>query len=216
MERDAQGGSDVGRDHRARPRRRAAGDAPRRAAGLPRADRRSRAGQRPLAGAASRRRRRPIRPNRTGTRAQDLLYPAFRPVGTQGLALDSIDRDDARRPRREEPRPAAPRRGSGGAAGRLHASTPAPSTSSSTATTSCRGASSRPTIQDAAMRNLAAWSATAPWTDEVSGDRRLISSRHGRRLGCRADPAAGGRRAPRRGARRASGGSSSACPSVTC
>jgi uncharacterized protein YtpQ (UPF0354 family) len=31
-------------------------------------------------------------------------------------------------------------------------------------------------IQDAALRNLAAWSATAPWTDEVSGDRRLISS----------------------------------------
>ena len=31
-------------------------------------------------------------------------------------------------------------------------------------------------IQDAAMRNLAAWSATAPWTDEVSGERRLISS----------------------------------------
>ncbi len=26
------------------------------------------------------------------------------------------------------------------------------------------------------MRNLAAWSATAPWTDEVSGERRLISS----------------------------------------
>jgi len=31
-------------------------------------------------------------------------------------------------------------------------------------------------IQDAAMTNLAAWSATAPWTDEVSGERRLISS----------------------------------------
>ena len=31
-------------------------------------------------------------------------------------------------------------------------------------------------LQDAAMRNLAAWSATAPWTDETSGDRRLISS----------------------------------------
>jgi hypothetical protein len=31
-------------------------------------------------------------------------------------------------------------------------------------------------VQDAAMRNLATWSATAPWTDEVSGDRRLISS----------------------------------------
>ena len=32
------------------------------------------------------------------------------------------------------------------------------------------------TIQDAAMGNLAAWSATAAWTDEVSGERRLISS----------------------------------------
>jgi hypothetical protein len=31
-------------------------------------------------------------------------------------------------------------------------------------------------IQDAALRNLAAWSATAAWTDEVSGERRLISS----------------------------------------
>jgi hypothetical protein len=31
-------------------------------------------------------------------------------------------------------------------------------------------------LQDAAMSNLAAWSATAPWTDETSGDRRLISS----------------------------------------
>ena len=32
------------------------------------------------------------------------------------------------------------------------------------------------TIQEAALRNLAAWSATAAWTDEVSGERRLISS----------------------------------------
>jgi hypothetical protein len=31
-------------------------------------------------------------------------------------------------------------------------------------------------IQDAALGNLAAWSATAAWTDEVSGERRLISS----------------------------------------
>ena len=31
-------------------------------------------------------------------------------------------------------------------------------------------------IQDAAIRNLAVWSATAAWTDEVSGDRRLVSS----------------------------------------
>ena len=31
-------------------------------------------------------------------------------------------------------------------------------------------------IQEAALRNLASWSATAAWTDEVSGQRRLISS----------------------------------------
>lgn len=31
-------------------------------------------------------------------------------------------------------------------------------------------------VQDAAVANLRAWSATAPWTDEVSGDRRLLSS----------------------------------------
>ena len=31
-------------------------------------------------------------------------------------------------------------------------------------------------LQDAALRNLADWSAGAAWTDEVSGERRLISS----------------------------------------
>jgi len=34
-------------------------------------------------------------------------------------------------------------------------------------------------VRDAATANLAAWSATAPWTDEVSGDRRLLSSDSG-------------------------------------
>ena len=34
-------------------------------------------------------------------------------------------------------------------------------------------------LQDAALRNLAAWSATAAWTDETSGDRRLLSSETG-------------------------------------
>jgi hypothetical protein len=31
-------------------------------------------------------------------------------------------------------------------------------------------------VHDAAYRNLADWAASAPWTDEVSGDRRLLSS----------------------------------------
>ena len=32
------------------------------------------------------------------------------------------------------------------------------------------------TLRQEALGNLARWSATAPWTDEVSGDRRLVSS----------------------------------------
>jgi hypothetical protein len=32
------------------------------------------------------------------------------------------------------------------------------------------------TLRDAAMTNLRAWSATAPWTDELEGSRRLVSS----------------------------------------
>ena len=31
-------------------------------------------------------------------------------------------------------------------------------------------------LQDAAMRNLSTWSTSAPWTDEISGERRLVSS----------------------------------------
>ena len=31
-------------------------------------------------------------------------------------------------------------------------------------------------LRDTAMANLAAWSASAPWTDELSGERRLLSS----------------------------------------
>ena len=34
-------------------------------------------------------------------------------------------------------------------------------------------------VHEAAFRNLAAWAANAPWTDEVSGDRRLLSSDSG-------------------------------------
>src|SRR5207302_1157660 len=32
------------------------------------------------------------------------------------------------------------------------------------------------TLRDRAMDNLRAWSAAAPWTDELAGDRHLVSS----------------------------------------
>ncbi len=114
-------------------------------------------------------------PEQDWTVARDLLYPAFRPVGTQGLQIESFDRE----------------------------SLAANATQSHTQPLLDIGPAELPVVytldagaydivvngdhlmswgvepsdvQDAALRNLAAWSATAPWTDEVSGERRLISS----------------------------------------
>ena len=107
--------------------------------------------------------------------ARDVVRPAFRPVGTHGLALETIDR----------------------------ASLQAHATTSHAQQVVDSGPAGLPVVyvipahgfdivvngdhilswgiepvelQDAAMRNLAAWAATAPWTEEVSGERRLISS----------------------------------------
>ncbi|OGO51082.1 MAG: hypothetical protein A2Z32_06750 [Chloroflexi bacterium RBG_16_69_14] len=114
-------------------------------------------------------------PEQDWTRARDLLYPAFRPVGTQGLALESIDRETlAARATQSHAQPLL----DVGPAG-----LPVVYTISAGAYDIVVNGDHllswgvEPSeIQDAAMRNLAAWSATAPWTDEVSGDRRLISS----------------------------------------
>ena len=46
----------------------------------------------------------------------------------------------------------------------------------STPTTCSPGAIDAAALRDTAMDNLRAWSATAPWSDEVAGERRLISS----------------------------------------
>ena len=86
--------------------------------------------------------RRPTRRSRTGPRAKDLLYPAFRPVGTQGLALDSIDRASSGRARRRRATPSRSSTRARPACRSSTPSTPAPTTSSSTATTCCPGASS--------------------------------------------------------------------------
>jgi hypothetical protein len=70
-------------------------------------------------------------------------------------------------------------------------------------------------IQDAALRNLAEWSAGAAWTDEVSGERRLISSdtaRAGTRRGSSCPRSSTGCR----GSWARSGASSSGSRSGTC
>ena len=136
-------------------------------------------------------------PEQDWTIARGLLYPAFRPVGTSGLAMESIDRETlAAHAERSHAQPLLDQ----GPAG-----LPVVYTIDAGAYDIVVNGDHllswgvEPSqIQDAALRNLAAWSATAPWTDEVSGDRRLISSDTGTRLGRRADPAAGGHRASRR------------------
>ena len=72
-----------------------------------------------------------------------------------------------------EPHPAAPGRWPVRACPSCTRSRRPASTSWSTASTSCRGASTPAEIEAAAMANLAAWSASADWTDEELGPRRL-------------------------------------------
>lgn len=110
--------------------------------------------------------------------AKTLIYPAFRPVGALGLEIDSIDR----------------------------ASLVAHMTQSHAQPLLDPGLAALPVvytiaaggfdivvngdhllswgiepreIRDAAMRNLATWSATAPWSTEESGNRHLVSSQTG-------------------------------------
>lgn len=174
MERDPEGGSDVGRD-----RGRDFGDEP------PPAIRDSAPdylapidASAPVSGhvpAAEPTSSPADAPEHDWARAKAVVYPAFRPIGTQGLALDSIDRENLA----------------------------AHSTQSHAQPLLDMGPVELPVVytidaggydivvngdhllswgvqtselQDAALANLAAWSASAPWTVEVSGERHLVSS----------------------------------------
>ena len=107
--------------------------------------------------------------------AQGLLYPAFRPVGTQGLEIDSIDRE--RLAAHSAQSHAQPLLDSGPAGLPVVYTLDAGAYDIVVNGDHLLSWGVEPSdIQDAALRNLATWSATAPWTDEVSGDRRLISS----------------------------------------
>lgn len=110
--------------------------------------------------------------------ARTLLFPALRPVGTQGLAVESIDRDAlAVHAAQSHAQPLLDQ----GPAG-----LPVVYTMDAGGFDIVVNGDhllswgvEAAAIQDAAMRNLASWSATAAWTAETSGDRRLISSQTG-------------------------------------
>src|SRR5687767_5814489 len=107
--------------------------------------------------------------------ARDVIRPAFRPVGTQGLAIEDVNRDTlAQHAMQSHAQPVL----DAGPAG-LPVVYAIPAGGFDIVVNGDHVLSwgiEAVELQDAALRNLAAWSATAPWTDEVSGDRRLISS----------------------------------------
>jgi hypothetical protein len=174
MERDPQGGSDVGRD-----RERDFGDEPAPAFRDSAPDYLA-----PIDASAPVSGHSPVpestsspadTPEQDWTRARDLLYPAFRPVGTGGLAMDSIDRETLAAHAQQSH--AQPLLDQGPAGLPVVYTIDAGAYDIVVNGDHLLGWGVEPAeIQDAALRNLAAWSATAPWTDEVSGERRLISS----------------------------------------
>lgn len=113
-------------------------------------------------------------PEHDWARARDLIYPAFRPVGTQGLSVEGMDRDRLVSTSVSHAQPIL----DVGPAG-----LPVVYTLDAGAFDVVINGDHLLSwgvgpveIQDAALANLARWSAAAPWTEEVSGDRRLVSS----------------------------------------
>jgi hypothetical protein len=110
--------------------------------------------------------------------AKGILFPAFRPVGMQGLEIETLDREAL------------------GFHGSQHHAQPlldqGPAGLPVVYTMDAGGFDivvngdhllswgvEPSAVQDAALANLAAWSAAAPWADETSGERRLLSSQTG-------------------------------------
>jgi hypothetical protein len=107
--------------------------------------------------------------------ARDVIRPAFRPIGTQGLAIEDVQRDTlAQHAMQSHAQPVL----DAGPAG-LPVVYAIPAGGFDIMVNGDHLLSwgiEAVELQDAALRNLAAWAATAPWTDEVSGNRHLISS----------------------------------------
>ena len=107
--------------------------------------------------------------------ARGLLYPAFRPVGMQGLGVDTIDRETLVAHGSQSH--AQPLLDVGPAGLPIVYTLDAGAYDIVVNGDHLLSWGVEPSeVQDAALRNLAAWSASAAWTDEVSGERRLISS----------------------------------------
>jgi hypothetical protein len=108
-------------------------------------------------------------------RALKIVLPGLRPVGTQGVRADRLDRDTlVVQSARAHPQPLL----DDGPLGLAVVYTiPAGGFDVIVNTDHLLSWGVSPDeLRAAALKNLATWSADAPWTDEVSGDRRLLSS----------------------------------------
>jgi hypothetical protein len=110
--------------------------------------------------------------------ARTLIYPAFRPVGTLGLPIESIDRESlVARATQSHAQPLLDQ----GLAGLPVVYTIAAGGFDIVVNGDhlLSWGVEPSEIQDAAMRNLATWSAGAAWSTEDSGGRHLVSSQTG-------------------------------------
>ena len=107
--------------------------------------------------------------------ARDLIRPAFRPVGTQGLAVEGLDRE--RLAQHSMQSHSQPLLDDGPAGIPVVYAIPAGGFDIVVNGDHLLSWGIEPVeLQDAAMRNLTTWASSAAWTNEVSGERRLISS----------------------------------------
>jgi hypothetical protein len=107
--------------------------------------------------------------------AREIVRPAFRPVGTHGLSLETVDRESLAQHAMQTH--AQPLLDTGPAGLPVVYTLPAGGFDIVVNGDHLLSWGIEPAaLQDAAMGNLSAWAANAAWTDEVSGDRRVISS----------------------------------------
>ncbi len=114
-------------------------------------------------------------PEHDWAHARDLIRPAFRPIGTHGLELDTINPENlAAHAMQSHAQPLIDQGPAGLPVVYTIAAGAFDIVVNGDHLLSWGIAPSQ--LQDAALRNLAAWSSTAAWSDETSGERRLISS----------------------------------------
>jgi hypothetical protein len=110
--------------------------------------------------------------------ASKLVFPAFRPVGTQGLAVESFDRDNMAG--RSAQSHAQPLLDQGPAGLPVVYTMDAGGFDIVVNGDHLLSWGVEPAaIQDAALANLATWAASAAWVAETSGERVLLSSQTG-------------------------------------